>query len=122
LSDLIEPDPERLLSYLRACSELALSSPAAFEEKSSEIIRFIMQKVMLKKSTTSDDEATDEWVEEEELTFLDRAKLVGMRVCTHRSLGFARDEKAVEIVRPTFDLLLSIIKNDGMVNDESGEG
>ena len=68
------------------------------------------------------DEAADEWVEEEELTVLDRAKLISMRVCTHRALGFAREENAVKIARPTFDLLLSILRNDGMVNENTGEG
>ena len=68
------------------------------------------------------DDVSDEWVEEEELSTLDRAKLYGMRLITHRSLGFAREEKAVQIARPTFDLLSSILRHDGMVNETTGEG
>ena len=61
-------------------------------------------------------------MEEGELTLLDRAKIIGLRVCTHRALGFAREENAVEIARPTFHLLWSIIKREGMVNDDTMEG
>lgn len=137
MEDLVDPDGERLLSYLQALAELALSAPAVFEQRSDGIIRFIMQEVMLKKSTAEEvsqfsalhpvpdrmqDEPADEWVEEEELTLLDRAKIIGMRVCTHRSLGFARETNAVEITRPTFDLLSSIMEHDGMVNESTGEG
>ena len=45
-----------------------------------------------------------------------------MRLCAHRALGFAREENAVKIARPTFDLLSSILRNDGMVNEDTGEG
>lgn len=50
LDNLSDKDEDRLLSLLRGLSELALSAPVAFEEKSAEIIRFVMQDVMYKKS------------------------------------------------------------------------
>lgn len=64
----------------------------------------------------------DEWVEEEALDILDRAKLIGMSICTHRTLAFGREENATVIARPTFDLLFSILEHYGMVNDSTGEG
>jgi len=54
VDDLVDPDGERLLSYLQALAELALSAPAVFEQRSDGIIRFIMQEVMLKKSTAEE--------------------------------------------------------------------
>lgn len=62
------------------------------------------------------------WVDESELAPLDKAKLIGMRICTHRSLGFARDEDAVQTVQPTLNLLTSIIESEGLVNTTSQEG
>ena len=54
MEDLVDPDAEQILSYLRALAELALSAPSAFEERSDEIIRFVMENVMLRKSISSD--------------------------------------------------------------------
>ena len=50
LDNLSDKDEGRLLSLLRGLSELALSAPVAFEEKGAEIIRFVMQEVVYKKS------------------------------------------------------------------------
>jgi sister-chromatid-cohesion protein PDS5 len=50
LENLSDRSEEKLLSYMRALSELALSAPVAFEEKSAEIIRFVLQDVMFKMS------------------------------------------------------------------------
>jgi hypothetical protein len=70
----------------------------------------------------------DEWLEEEELEILDRAKLLGMRICTHRALGFARHPEAGTVVKDTFTLLQSILsefengKLLGQVNEKTMEG
>lgn len=45
-----------------------------------------------------------------------------MRVCTHRSLGWARESNAVELVQPTFKLLYQILVNEGRVSDDTQEG
>jgi sister-chromatid-cohesion protein PDS5 len=74
------------------------------------------------------DEVDDEWLEEEELEILDRAKLLGMRICTHRALGFARHPEAATVVKDTFTLLQSILsefengKLLGQVNEKTMEG
>lgn len=80
-----------------------------------------MNEVMLRKSP-SEEVDDDRWVEEDQLDNLDRAKLEGMRVITHRSLGWARDEHALELVEPTFRLLTTIIKNLGQVSELTAEG
>lgn len=98
-----------------------MSAPVAFETKTTEIIGFVMNEVMLRKSPSEEVE-DDRWVEEDQLDNLDRAKLEGMRVITHRSLGWARDEHALELVDPTFRLLTTIIKNLGQVSDMTAEG
>jgi hypothetical protein len=61
-------------------------------------------------------------VPEEELETLDRAKLLSLRICTHRALGVARLPESAKAVRPTIDLIASILTNDGQVNEQTGEG
>lgn len=47
-------EEDRLLTYLRALSELALSAPAAFEERSNDIMEFVMNEVIFKASPSSE--------------------------------------------------------------------
>ena len=54
VEDLSDCSPDRLLPYLRALAEFALSAPTAFEEQSEQIIRYVMQDVMLKTSSASE--------------------------------------------------------------------
>ena len=71
-----------------------------------------------------DSDTDDEWVEEHELEMLDRAKVVALRIITHRVLGFARADDCVKIVTPTMELLNRIIDLDGQVTGpgQSNEG
>jgi hypothetical protein len=61
----------------------------------------------------------DEWVEEHELEMLDRAKLVSLRIVTHRVLGYARSDDYVPIVTPILELLNRIINLDGQISGTS---
>ncbi|WWD07643.1 hypothetical protein V865_005744 [Kwoniella europaea PYCC6329] len=113
---------EQLLTHLRALTELALSKPQAIQSKSVEIMTFIMNEVILAPSPSADIESGDEWVEIEELEPLDRAKILGLKFLTHRCLAFARDEEAEKILKPVLSLLISILDNEGMINENTKEG
>jgi sister-chromatid-cohesion protein PDS5 len=54
LDGLSEKKEERLLSYLRALSELAISAKDAYEDRSEEITRLINQEVLFKKSPSAE--------------------------------------------------------------------
>lgn len=64
----------------------------------------------------------DEWVDESELPALDRAKLVALRICTHRVLGFARADDKIDIAKPVMKMLSSIVYRAGTVNESTQEG
>lgn len=49
-----DEDEERLMTYLRVLAELALSSPEAFEERSSDLMDFVLKEVMFKASPSSE--------------------------------------------------------------------
>lgn len=93
----------------------------AFETKTAEIISYILNEVMLRPSTSEEDD-DGQWVSEDELDTLDRAKLLGMRVCTHRLIGWGRERNAVELIGPTVNLLSQVLQNEGRVSDDSNEG
>lgn len=54
LNNLTDEDESRLLPYLRALSELSLSSPAVLETQADEVHRFVMQNVVYKESPSAD--------------------------------------------------------------------
>lgn len=121
LDKIEKTEDELLLTYLSAFSELALTAPTIFEVKSAEIIRFVIDEVMTKTSPSAGD-SEDAWREEDDLLTLDRAKLFGMKVCSNRCLGYARDADAVSIFQPTLTLLMAILRNEGAVNENTAEG
>jgi sister-chromatid-cohesion protein PDS5 len=47
-------DEDRLLPNLRVLAELALSAPSAFEERSSDLMDFVLNQVMFAESPTKD--------------------------------------------------------------------
>ncbi|WRT64749.1 uncharacterized protein IL334_001683 [Kwoniella shivajii] len=112
----------RILTYLRALTELALVKPQAFEAQSEDIMKFVMNEVILSPSPSSDVDGGDEWVEEDTLETLDRAKILALRLLTHRCIGFAREPEADQILKPILKLLCTVLQNDGMINESTGEG
>ncbi|OCF45868.1 hypothetical protein I317_00356 [Kwoniella heveanensis CBS 569] len=112
---------DQRLACLRALAELVLSAPKAFETKSEDIMRYVMNEVMLAPSPSSGVDG-ETWVDEVELEPLDRAKILGLRVLTHRCLAFARDPEADTVLKPILKLLSSVLENDGMINQNTQEG
>ncbi|WVF69779.1 hypothetical protein IAT40_004558 [Kwoniella sp. CBS 6097] len=112
---------DQKLACLRALAELALSAPKAFETRSEDIMKYVMNEVMLAPSPSSGVEG-ETWVNEEDLEPLDRAKIFGLRLLTHRCLGFARDPEADTVLKPILKLLSSVLENDGMINQNTQEG
>jgi hypothetical protein len=51
-----------------------------------------------------------------------RAKLLVMRIHTHRAIGYGRAEQATQIVKPVYEMLGSILVHDGAVNEKTAEG
>jgi hypothetical protein len=64
----------------------------------------------------------DRWADEDQLEDQDRAKLIGMSVLTHQSLGWAREDKAVELVDPTLKFLSQVARQEGMITSDTEEG
>lgn len=57
------------------------------------------------ETLTVQDDTDAEWVPETQLDTLDRAKLLALRIFTHRALAHARSSTAHELAEMTFALL-----------------
>ncbi|KAL7420002.1 Sister chromatid cohesion protein pds5 [Cryptotrichosporon argae] len=120
--DLQEKDGGKLLALLRSCAELALSAPTAFKEREKDIIDIILHKVIYAPTGQEDDDmGEDKWEDEEKLSVLERAKIIGLRVMTHVMLGYARHDDAVVLAQSTFILLFTILKNEGQIIGDDDE-
>jgi copper homeostasis protein CutC len=64
----------------------------------------------------------DDWVDESELEVLDQAKLLSLRISTHRTIGFARATDRLKILQPVIELLDRILTQDGRNSAISNEG
>jgi hypothetical protein len=69
-----------------------------------------------------DEDNEADWVEEPELEMLDRAKVISLRVLTHRTFGHGKSENKLIIVRPVMTLLSDILDGKGTVNENTNEG
>lgn len=120
---------------------MAQSCPDAFETKGEEIHKFVLGKVINAPSPSAtvsarslkdgpdtdsqvelDEDNEADWVEEPELEMLDRAKVISLRVLTHRALGHGKSDNKLIIVRPVFTLLSNILDGKGTVNENTNEG
>jgi len=68
------------------------------------------------------DDTSDEWKEESQLDTLDRAKIIGLRLVTHRAIGFARDPEGLKVAEPVFELLDGILRTEGQISERTLEG
>lgn len=65
------------------------------------------------------DEDAEEWVEEDELPPLAKAKILALKVCRHRCLVHAGDESAVEIATPVLKMLATLLDNGGTLSEDA---
>ncbi|KAG0073323.1 hypothetical protein BGZ89_006616 [Linnemannia elongata] len=116
ISEDLDSSPD-LLKNLAILSQITLYSPQVFESVSGTVVAFIMNKLLL--TNTKDQEtrydATVDWVEKSELDQYSLSKLMGLKVLVNRAIVLLESdpEAAHSAVRPVFQLLWAIIKQEG---------
>ena len=68
--------------------------------------------------TDEDDERSDEWCEDSEISPLAKAKLLSIKICRNRCVVHGKSEYAKDVAKPVLDLLFSILRNTGAVTPE----
>ncbi|KAF9584188.1 hypothetical protein BGW38_007287 [Lunasporangiospora selenospora] len=112
----LDVDSIDLLKDLSILSKMVLYCPEAFEAVSSEVVSFIVKKLLM--SNIPDQETTygaeEDWVEKSELDSYSLSKILGLKVLLNRSIVMASDATvAQETTRPLFKLIWTLISQEG---------
>jgi sister-chromatid-cohesion protein PDS5 len=62
------------------------------------------------------DDADEEWVEDNQLNAIGKAKLLALKVMHNRCLAHVNSDAALDISQPVFKLLFTILEHSGAVN------
>ncbi|TCD68846.1 hypothetical protein EIP91_009560 [Steccherinum ochraceum] len=116
-------DSELLAAHTAVLAQLALRSPEAFEVNSDVIIAFLLKKVLMNGNEASpDDMDTDsEWIENDDLSPLLRAKIFAIKTCQNRCLAHQDDESVGDIAKPVLKMLSTIIQCGGSFTADSND-
>ncbi|KAG8829342.1 hypothetical protein FRC17_006732 [Serendipita sp. 399] len=122
---LHKADEEHLVAHVAALAELAHYTPTPFEEKSEEIVRFLL-KDLTQRSVENDsmevDEADEgEWCLEERLPPLVVAKCGVMRLLINRCLAHTQGGDAEKVSQPVAKLLMDVLDMDGSFTPYHGD-
>lgn len=67
------------------------------------------------------DDSVEEWVEEESLPPLARAKILAIKVCRHRCLVYAKNDAALDVATPVIRMLFTYLELQGLISEECNE-
>ena len=62
-----------------------------------------------------------DWLPEDELPPLARAKIRAIKICRHRSLVQSQSDSALVTAKPVIKMLATLVQNGGSVIEENGE-
>ncbi|KAG0281953.1 hypothetical protein BGZ95_000018 [Linnemannia exigua] len=112
--DVSSPD---LLKNLAILSQITLYSPQVFESISAGVVAFVMKKLLLTNTPEQETryDATEDWVEKNELDQYSLSKIMGLKVLVNRAIVLLESdpEAAQSAVRPVFQLLWTLINQEG---------
>ncbi|CAG8540479.1 13092_t:CDS:10, partial [Acaulospora colombiana] len=104
---------QHLLAHLSALGQCALFSLESFGEESEAITNFIIKQLIMKtrhRTTTASD---IDWVDDDELGDECKAKVLGLKVLVNRLIAVRKTEAAVDLAKPVFKLLWTLIREGG---------
>ncbi|TFK41636.1 armadillo-type protein [Crucibulum laeve] len=117
ISEVLKDEiPENtLVARIAVLAQISRFAPDAFEAKSDVIMAFLLKKILMVPSPADEDEMDDgeEWVENDDVPDMLRAKILSLKVCRNRSLAHASAEKALEMATPVLKMLATILEHRG---------
>ncbi|KAG0218346.1 hypothetical protein BGX33_007671 [Mortierella sp. NVP41] len=116
-SERLEISSPHLLKNLAILSQITLYCPQVFESISGDVVAFIMKKLLMTNTPEQETQydATEDWVEKTELDQYSLSKIMGLKVLVNRAIVLLESdpESAQNAVRPVFQLLWTIINQEG---------
>lgn len=58
----------------------------------------------------------EEWIEDDDLSPIIKAKILTLKVCRNRSLAHASSDTAVEISKPVLKMFATLLENSGSLS------
>ncbi|GAB1522287.1 Sister chromatid cohesion protein pds5 [Rhizoctonia solani] len=107
-STLPKAEGDTLVAHIAALAEAAKACPEAFEDKSNVITTYLDEMLT--------DDADEEWVEDNQLNAIGKAKLLALKVMHNRCLAHVNSDAALDVSQPVFKLLFAILEHGGAVN------
>ncbi|QRW23437.1 sister chromatid cohesion protein [Rhizoctonia solani] len=120
-STLPKAKGDTLVAHIAALAEAAKACPEAFEDKSNVITTYLVQELLMSNIPSTEDEmltddADEEWVEDNQLNAIGKAKLLALKVMHNRCLAHVNSDAALDVSQPVFKLLFAILEHGGAVN------
>ncbi|EJD05552.1 uncharacterized protein FOMMEDRAFT_132048 [Fomitiporia mediterranea MF3/22] len=120
-TSLPEAESETLVAHLAVLVEMVRSAPDAFEQRSDVIIEFLLKEVLMKSSNAASmdvDDDADEWIDDDNLHPLGKAKVLALKVCRHRCLVHSATENALDVATPVLKMLVTLLENSGSLSEQ----
>lgn len=112
-----------LVSHLAAIAEFAQSIQRVFETRSQVITTHLVQLLMRETASEENDDNSPDWVDENQLDYITRAKLLSIKVFRNRCLFYveprADTTSAHEVLAPVLKMLWTILENGGATTPDS---
>jgi len=102
-------------------AELSRAVPAVFEGKGEELMDFLYQKVLLPPCELNMELEDEDWLAEEDIPSLGRAKIRALKVCRNRCLSQASSPLALDVFSSVLKLYLTLLRNDGSFSLDASE-
>ncbi|CAH7672632.1 armadillo-type protein [Phakopsora pachyrhizi] len=106
--------PSQMVGYLGGLSRIAKHSTKVFEMHGAAVTSFIVKNLLV-QSSEGDQETKSDWVTDEELCDLSRARVVGLKVLTNRCIIYSSTPEAMNFSTPIFKLFWQLLENDGSI-------
>ncbi|KIK94536.1 hypothetical protein PAXRUDRAFT_827895 [Paxillus rubicundulus Ve08.2h10] len=112
---LPEATPEQLVAHTTVLAQIARFQPDAFEHKSDAIMAFLIKKLLMGRHQEDPEEmdVDDDWVQDDDMTPLQSARMLALKVCRNRCLANASSETALDIATPVLKMFSTLLEHYG---------
>ncbi|KAG6332171.1 hypothetical protein ID866_6918 [Astraeus odoratus] len=112
---LPDAEPELLVAHTTVLVQIVRFRSGAFEHKSDAVMAFLVKKLLMTSSQDDpeDMEVDNDWVEDDVMPPILRARILALKVCRHRCLAHAFRSNAAELATPALKLFTTLLQHSG---------
>ncbi|OCH91293.1 hypothetical protein OBBRIDRAFT_792457 [Obba rivulosa] len=117
--NLQEAAPETLVAHVAVLAQFALRASDAFEQKSEDLMAFLLKQVLMTSSSADVMDTDEEWVEDAQMWPELKAKILALKVCRNRCLAHAKSDTARDIAKPVLKMFTTLLRNAGSLSADA---